>query len=236
MDNPIYNELCSGAKALLDSYFEDYQNKILVCIADKAIEENRKISEFTAKDIFEIHQLQNLRKDTRKQTDIKYKFMTIVAIIGLFYALTGAMLIYMKGGYGNNIYLFIIIVGCVTSLLGIFNSFLMDILKGRKTNKNWYNIDNDLLTEIKEIWETIQKITVVKNSNINGTNNSNIKAITWLMQADYLSQNDKIDLKEIINVRNMAVHEDYSNALSRKELKNIIYNGRNINKKLSDIQ
>ena len=229
MDNSIYNDLSSGAKALLESYIEDYQNKLLVSIADKAIEENRKISEFTAKDIFEIHQF--FGKDAKKQKDSKYRLLSLLSIVGLLYALIGSMLILMMDGM-YTVYLVIIITGCVTSLLGIIYSTL-DAFKGREVHKK-RDIQNDyLLSEINEIWETIQKISVTKNIDITGKGNSNIQAITWLMHADYLSQSDKVNLKGIINARNAAVHEDITEALPRSKLREIIHNGRDIIQKLS---
>ncbi|MDR3059370.1 MAG: hypothetical protein LBU84_14685 [Prevotella sp.] len=241
MDNQIYNELNSGAKALLDSYFEDYRNKILDYIAEKAIDKNRRIAEFRASDIFEIQQTIEQSGNKSIRNDKKLRMFLMFSILGSIYALVGILFFYIQVRSSTRFFIqetdiimgLFPIMGILISFISSFMLFFTELNVKRISLKTYTFSHNEYLIEIIDIWNSIEKIAMSKYvENENGTK-SNVQAINWLMKTDDLSSNDRESLRKIINARNIAVHKGDDNSLSRTELKEIINEGKNILKKLS---
>ena len=239
MEYKIYDELNPGAKALLDSFLNERKQKIFDYIAEKALKENKHISDLSAKDIFEIQQTLDENQDLDRKRKKRILTFTIFSFMGGIYGLVGSLMLYMRSNTSlfENIYLLMIVLGVFITVFSSLTVFLRELSNRQKDlfTLNYRYENENLYNEIISIWRTIENLSLNKLESETNQVVSSAKILNWLMSTELLNKDDHVLLKKIINLRNIAVHKGPSNEISRNELKDLINKANRIIDKLSSV-
>ena len=216
-----------AAKEALDNAVEDYKDSILEKAYSNSQESPSGNPEISLRDILEAINNESFKRKRNDYLEYKRKrLISLIALSGAVYSLAG-VLIYLfqnkKFTIETDLGLIIAITGIIVSFTAfIYNQYFgikRRLVSEYKDFKDINNINPDY--KIVERWQTIEKLVSKAFDN----NNIDARKRSFNMILEYLfgiidNQDEKDKIKELLNIRNMILHESYQ--LSESKRSNIL--------------
>lgn len=216
-----------AAQEALDSAVENYKNSILEKAYNSSQESPSGNPEISLRDILEAINNESFKRKRIDYVEYKRKrFISLIALSGAVYSIAG-VLIYLfqnkKFTIETDLGLIIAITGIVVSFTAFIYNQYFGIRKRLIIDYKDYKEINDINPDYKivERWQTIEKLVskAFDNDKIDARKRSFNMILEYLFNiTDNI--NDKDRIKDLLNTRNMILHESYK--LNESKRSNIL--------------
>lgn len=219
INDNIYSKLTPSAQEALEKLTIEYRDELLQKAFFLAQERETANKEISLRDILESNQPRIIRSNAEKSESRKKRLIYLITISGVVYSVLGILLYLFqnkKFAIETDLGLIIAVSGVLLSLMGFLYTQILSKrsyerksiaveMEGVGINYNEYDI-------VKR-WQIIEQLTLrqmSENGVIDPKTRSLSQVIKFLTENFAKSEPDFLKTRELLQVRNKILHEQYS--------------------------